>query len=88
MVMALFRGMHHPNPQYSAVSVRDAKYTFLGYRNRLSRLHTLYHPFSISFSEEHSFGNIRPEQENNQGTPDKSRVHQADLPMIGLHDSN
>jgi hypothetical protein len=27
MVMALFRGMRCPDPQYSAVSVREAKYT-------------------------------------------------------------
>jgi hypothetical protein len=28
-------------PQYSAASVRKAKCTHLGYRTRLSRLHTL-----------------------------------------------
>jgi hypothetical protein len=61
--MALFRG-HAPSiPQYSAVSVsvREAKYTHLGYRIRLSRLHTLNSPFSISFFEEHLFGNTRPQ---------------------------
>jgi hypothetical protein len=30
MVMAFFRGMHRSDPQYSAVSVREAKYTYLG----------------------------------------------------------
>jgi hypothetical protein len=57
MVMALFRGMHHLDPQYSAVSVREAKYTCLVYRTRLSRLHTLKSPYSISFFEEQPFGN-------------------------------
>jgi hypothetical protein len=52
MVMALFRGMCHPDLKYSAVSVREAKYTCLGHRTRLSMLHTLDAPFSISFSEE------------------------------------
>jgi hypothetical protein len=60
MIMALFRGMHRPDPLYSAVSVREAKYTRLGYRTRLSRLHILDPPFSISFFEEQSFGNTRP----------------------------
>jgi hypothetical protein len=60
MVMALFRGMHHLNPQYSAISVREAKHTRLGYRTRLSRLHTLDPPFSTSFSEEQPFGNTGP----------------------------
>jgi hypothetical protein len=60
MVMALLRGMHHPDPQYSAVSVGEAKYTRLGYRTRLSRLHTLDPTFSINFSKEQSFGNTGP----------------------------
>jgi hypothetical protein len=57
MVMALFRGMHRLDPQYSAVSVREAMYTHFGYRTRLSKLHTLDPPFSISFSMEQPFGN-------------------------------
>jgi hypothetical protein len=40
----LVQGMRHPEPQYSAVSVREAKYTRLGYRTRLSMLHTLDPP--------------------------------------------
>jgi hypothetical protein len=63
--MALVRGMCRLDPQYSAVCVRGAKYTRLGYRNMLNMLHTLKSPFSISFSEEQSFNNIEPEQENN-----------------------
>jgi hypothetical protein len=39
--MALFRGKCHLDPQYSTVSIRKAKHTHLGYRTRLSRLHTL-----------------------------------------------
>jgi hypothetical protein len=41
MIMALFRVICHSDPQYSVVSIREAKYTRLGYRTRLSRLHTL-----------------------------------------------
>jgi hypothetical protein len=44
MVMGLFRGMRHLDPQYSAISIKEAKYTCLGYRIRLSRLHTLDPP--------------------------------------------
>jgi hypothetical protein len=59
--MALFRGMRYPDPQYSAINVREVKYTRLGYRIRLSRLHTLDPPFSISFSEEQPFNNTGPQ---------------------------
>jgi hypothetical protein len=58
--MALFRSMRHPDPHYSVVSVREAKYARLGYRTGLSRLHTLDPSFSISFSGEQPFGNIGP----------------------------
>jgi hypothetical protein len=61
MVMALFRGMCRPDPQYSAISIREVKYTRLGYRIRLSRLHTLNPPFGISFSEERPFNTLDPE---------------------------
>jgi hypothetical protein len=47
--MALFRGMLYPDPQYSVVSVREAKYTCLEYMIRLNKLHTLDPPFRISF---------------------------------------
>jgi hypothetical protein len=53
MVMVLSGGMCHPDPQYSVASVREAKYTRLGYGTRLSRLHTLDpSPISIGFSME------------------------------------
>jgi hypothetical protein len=39
--MVLLRGMHHPDSQYLAVSVREVKCTRLGYETRLSRLHSL-----------------------------------------------
>jgi hypothetical protein len=41
MVMAVFRGMSRLDPLYSAASIRETKYTRLGYKIRLSRLHTL-----------------------------------------------
>jgi hypothetical protein len=41
MVMVLFRGMCHPDPLCSEASMREAKCTHLGYRTRLSMLHTL-----------------------------------------------
>jgi hypothetical protein len=63
MVMSLFRGMCRLDPQYSLVSIREAKDTRLGYRTRLSRLHTLDPPFSISFVEEQPFSTPDPEQE-------------------------
>jgi hypothetical protein len=86
--MALFRDMCHADPQYSVVSIREANCTRLGYRTRLSRLHTLDPPFNISFSKERPFNTPDPEQENNQGTLDKSHVPQADPPTVGLHNSN
>jgi hypothetical protein len=60
MVMTLFRGMRRPDPLYLVISVREAKYTRLGYRIRLNMLHALDPPCSISFSEEHPFANIGP----------------------------
>jgi hypothetical protein len=41
MVLALFRGMHHLNPQYSTVNAKEAKYTHLEYKTKLKRMHTL-----------------------------------------------
>jgi hypothetical protein len=84
MVMGLFWGMCHPDPQYSTVSIREAKYTHLGYRIRLSMLHTLDPPFSIIFSEERPFNTPDPKQENNQGTPDKLLV--LDVSYAGLQE--
>jgi hypothetical protein len=59
MVMALLRGMRHSDHQYSAISVREAKYTRFGY---MTKLHTLDLSFSISFFEKKkSFGNTGPQ---------------------------
>jgi hypothetical protein len=60
MVMVLFKGMCRPDTQYSAVSIREAKYTCLGYRTNLSRLHILDPPFSINFYEEWPFNTPDP----------------------------
>jgi hypothetical protein len=86
--MALFKGMCRLNPQYSAVSVREPKYTRLGYRTRLSRLHTLNPHIALAFSRCSHSTTSDPEQDNNQGNLDKSQVPQADSPVIGLHNSN
>jgi hypothetical protein len=59
MVMVLLRSMRRPDPEYLAVGVREAKYTSLGYGTRLSMLHTLNPPISISISEEQPFSNNR-----------------------------
>jgi hypothetical protein len=50
MVMALFRDMCCPDPQYSVASIREAKCTHIGYEVRLSRLHTLDAPLALAFS--------------------------------------
>jgi hypothetical protein len=75
--------------RYSAVSVREAKHTHLRYRTRLSRLHNMDPPFSISFSEEQPFSTPDPGQEkNNQEALNKSQVPQVDPPVTGLYNSN
>jgi hypothetical protein len=43
-VMDLLRVVHRPDPQYSVDSFRKSKCTRLGYKTRLSRLHTLDPP--------------------------------------------
>jgi hypothetical protein len=88
MVMALFRGMCRLDPQYSVASVREAKCTHLGYGAKLSRLHTLDPPLALAFLRNSHSVTPDPEQENNQVTPDKSQVPQADPPATGLHNSN
>jgi hypothetical protein len=82
----LVQGHVPSGPQYSAVS--EAKYTRLWYRTRLSRLHTLDPHLALSFPRSSHPATPNPEQENNQGTPDKSQVPQADPPVTGLHNSN
>jgi hypothetical protein len=49
MVIALFGGMSHPDPQYLAISVREAKGRRLGYGIRLSWLYTLDTPLAFAF---------------------------------------
>jgi hypothetical protein len=80
---------HAPSgPQYLAASVREAKCTCLGYGTRLSMLHTLDPPLALAFSRSSHSATADSEQENNQETPDKLQVPQADPPVIGLHNSN
>jgi hypothetical protein len=67
MVMVLFRGMCHSDPQYSAVCVREAKYTRLGYKTRLSRLHTLDPLFSITFFKEQHSAHRTPSKKITKG---------------------
>jgi hypothetical protein len=61
MVTNLFRGMRCLNPQYSAVSVREAMYTRLGYKTRLSRLHTMDFHLALAFSRSSHSATIDPE---------------------------
>jgi hypothetical protein len=66
MIMALFRGMHRLDHKYSAISVREAKYTHLGYRTKLSRLHTLDPHIALAFLRGNHSATSNLEQENNQ----------------------
>jgi hypothetical protein len=59
MVMVLLRGMRHPDPKYLAATVMEAKCIRLEYGTRLSRLHNLDPPVSISLSKEKPFSNSR-----------------------------
>jgi hypothetical protein len=61
MVMALFMGMHRPDPQYLAVSVKEVKYTRLGYRIRLSRVHTLDPHLALAFLKSSHSTTLDPE---------------------------
>jgi hypothetical protein len=76
------------DPQYLAVSIREEKYTHLGYRSRLSRLYTLDPHLALAFPRSSYSATPDPEQENNQGIPDMSQVPQADPLTTGLHNSN
>jgi hypothetical protein len=80
--------MCHPDPQYLAASVREAKYTRLGHGTRLGKLHTLDPPLALAFSRNSHSAIADSEQENNQETLDKLYIPQADSPMTGLHNSN
>jgi hypothetical protein len=65
MVIALFRGMCHPDPQYSAVSAKEAKHTRLGYRTRLTRLHTLDPHLALPFLRSGHSTHRTPSKKNN-----------------------
>jgi hypothetical protein len=65
MVMALFRDMCPPNLEYSAIRVREATYTRLGYKIRLSRLHTLDPHLVLAFLRSSHSATPDPKQENN-----------------------
>jgi hypothetical protein len=67
MVMPLFRGMCRPDPQYSAVNVREVKYRHWGEMTKLSMLHTLDPPFNISFFEERPFSTPNPSKKITKG---------------------
>jgi hypothetical protein len=73
MVMVLLRGMRYSDPQYLAVSVKEAKCTHIGYGTRLSRLHTPppLPPLALAFPRSSHSATVDSEQENNQETPDK-----------------
>jgi hypothetical protein len=74
MVMVLFRGICHPDLQYLAISIRETKCTRLGYKTRLSRLHSMDPPLALAFLRSSHLVTAGLEQENNQGTPDKLQV--------------
>jgi hypothetical protein len=88
MIMVLLRGMRRPDPQYLAISVREAKCTRLGYETRLSRLHTLEPSLALVFPRSSHSATTDSEQENNQETFDKLQVPQADPPVTRLHNLN
>jgi hypothetical protein len=62
MVIGLLRGVHRPDPQYLAGSVRKVKCARLGYRTRLSRPYTPDPPpISVGLSRKQPFGNTGPQ---------------------------
>jgi hypothetical protein len=64
------------------------KYTRLGYRTGLSRLHTLDLHLALAFLRSSHSATADPEKENNQGILDKLQVPHANPPVTGLHNSN
>jgi hypothetical protein len=75
-------------PVLSCDNIREAKCTRLRYGTRLSRLYTLDPLLALAFLWSSHSATPDPEQENNQRTPDKSQIPQADPPVTGLHNSN
>jgi predicted PP-loop superfamily ATPase len=65
MVMNLLRVVRRADPQYSADSFREAKCTRLGYKTRLSRLHTLDPPLALAFPGGSHSATWDPRQKNN-----------------------
>jgi hypothetical protein len=90
MVMDLLRGMRRSGPQYLVGSDREAKCAHLGYKTRLSMLHTLDPPplAALAFLRSSHSGTPDPKQENNQRTLDRSQVPQVDPPVTRLHNSD
>jgi hypothetical protein len=75
-------------PVLSYDSVREVKCTRLGYGTRLSMLYTMNPLLVLAFLRSSHSAILDPEQENNQMTPDKSQVPQADPPATGLYNTN
>jgi hypothetical protein len=59
-------------------NVREAKCTHLGYKTWLSRLYTLDPLLAFAFPRSSHSATPDLEKENNQRTPDKSQVPEAD----------
>jgi hypothetical protein len=76
------------DPQYSAASIMEVKYTHLEYEIRLSRLDTLDPTLVLAFSRSGYSVTLDTDQENNQGISDKSQVPQADPHVTRLYNSN
>jgi hypothetical protein len=68
MVMDVLTVVRCPDPQYSADNFREAKCTHLGYRTRLSMLHTLDPPLALAFPRGSHLSTRDPMQKNNQVT--------------------
>jgi hypothetical protein len=88
MVIALFRGMCCPDPQYSAISNRETKYIRLGYMTRLSRLDTLDPTpphLTLDFLSSGHSAHCTLSKKITQGPKIKLQVPQANPPVIGLH---
>jgi hypothetical protein len=65
MVMDMLRVVRRPDPQYSADSFREAKYSRLGYG---TRLYTLDPPLALAFPRDSHSATQDPRQKNNQVT--------------------
>jgi hypothetical protein len=60
------------------------EYAHLGYRTRLSRLHIPNPLLAKAFLRGGHLATYYPKKKNNQGTPGRSQVPQADPPAIRL----